>query len=103
MLKIGHRGAKGYLAENTLASFEKALELNVDAIELDVHLSSDAVIMVIHDETIDRTTSEKGFVKDFTSLELKKLGVSSLSNVLELINKKSQLSESFLKNRKFLC
>ena len=53
MLKIGHRGAKGYKPENTLASFAKAIELNVDAIELDVHLSSDGEIMVIHDETLN--------------------------------------------------
>ena len=41
MHKIGHRGAKGYVAENTLASFQKAIDLGVDGIELDVHLSSD--------------------------------------------------------------
>jgi glycerophosphoryl diester phosphodiesterase len=88
MLKIGHRGAKGYVAENTLASFEKAIELGVDGIELDVHLSSDGKVLVIHDETIDRTTSRKGFVKDFSSLELNKLGIPTLENVLDLINQK---------------
>ena len=62
ILKIGHRGAKGYEPENTLISFQKAIDLNVDGIELDVHLSSDGKIMVIHDETIDRTTNRKGFV-----------------------------------------
>ena len=45
MLKIGHRGAKGHVNENTLASFAKALELNVDAIELDVHLSKDGEVV----------------------------------------------------------
>lgn len=88
MLKIGHRGAKGYVAENTLASFQKALNLKVDGIELDVHLSSDEKIVVIHDETIDRTTSGKGFVKDFSSLELNKLGIPTLTDVLDLIAKK---------------
>lgn len=88
MLKIGHRGAKGYVAENTSASFEKAIELGVDGIELDVHLSSDRKVVVIHDETIDRTTSEKGFVKDFLSLELNKLGIPTLTDVLDLIHKK---------------
>ena len=86
MLKIGHRGAKGYVAENTLASFKKALELKVDGIELDVHLSSDAEIMVIHDETINRTTNGNGFVKDFTSAELKQFGIPTLIEVLDLIN-----------------
>lgn len=88
MKKIGHRGAKGYVAENTLASFEKAIELDVDGIELDVHLSSDGKVVVIHDETIDRTTSEKGFVKDYSSLELNKLGIPTLTDVLDLIAKK---------------
>ncbi len=86
MLKIGHRGAKGHVAENTLASFEKAIALNVDAIELDVHVSSDNEIMVIHDETIDRTTTKNGFVKDFTSLELKELLIPTLEDVFHLIN-----------------
>jgi glycerophosphoryl diester phosphodiesterase len=86
MLKIGHRGAKGYVAENTLASFKKALELKVDGIELDIHLSSDAEIMVIHDETINRTTNGNGFVKDFTSVELKQFGIPTLIEVLDVIN-----------------
>lgn len=88
MLKIGHRGAKGYAAENTIASFQKALELGVDGIELDVHLSSDEKIMVIHDETIDRTTSGKGFVNHFTSKELNNLGIPTLEEVIDLIDKR---------------
>ena len=88
MLKIGHRGAKGYIAENTLASFEKALELKVDAIELDVHLSSDEEIMVIHDATVDRTTNKKGFVRSYSSKELKALGIPTLEDVLHLVNQK---------------
>ncbi len=86
MLKIGHRGAKGHVAENTLASFEKAIALNVDAIELDVHLSSDNEIMVIHDATIDRTTTKKGFVKEFSSIVLKELKIPTLEDVFHLIN-----------------
>lgn len=86
MLKIGHRGAKGYVAENTLASFQKAIDLNLEGIELDVHLSLDGEIMVIHDETINRTTSGKGFIKDLTSLELKKYDIPTLSEVLDLVN-----------------
>jgi glycerophosphoryl diester phosphodiesterase len=86
MLKIGHRGAKGYVAENTLASFQKAIDLKVDGIELDVHVSSDGEIMVIHDETINRTTSGNGFVKDFTSVELKQFGIPTLTEVLDLLN-----------------
>ena len=70
MLKIGHRGAKGYEPENTLASFQKAIELQVDGIELDVHLSSDNQLVVIHDKTINRTTNGKGLVNSFTKTEL---------------------------------
>ncbi len=76
-LKIGHRGAKGYEPENTLLSFEKALEMQVDGIELDVHLSSDGEIMVIHDETIDRTTNGKGFVNALSLQELKAFRITS--------------------------
>jgi len=86
ILKIGHRGAKGYQPENTLVSFQKAIELNVDGIELDVHLSSDGEIIVIHDETIDRTTNGKGFVNQLTTLDLKKYEIPTLIEVLELIN-----------------
>lgn len=85
MFKIGHRGAKGYVTENTLDSFQKALGLCVDGIELDVHLSSDKKVMVIHDETIDRTTSGKGFVKDFSCAKLQDLGVPTLDEVIHLI------------------
>lgn len=88
MLKIGHRGAKGYKPENTLASFAKAIELNVDAIELDVHLSSDGEIMVIHDETLNRTTTKTGFVSDYSASELKRLGIPTLEEVILLVNRR---------------
>ena len=88
MHKIGHRGAKAYVAENTLASFQKAIELGVHGIELDVHLSSDEKVMIIHDDTIDRTTSHKGLVKDFTSSELEALGIPTLEAVFDLVNQK---------------
>jgi glycerophosphoryl diester phosphodiesterase len=87
ILKIGHRGAKGYEPENTLISFEKAIDLNVDGIELDVHLSSDGALIIIHDETIDRTSDRKGFVNQFTALELKKYGIPKLIEVLDLANR----------------
>ncbi|MEO5777111.1 MAG: glycerophosphodiester phosphodiesterase family protein [Flavobacterium sp.] len=88
MHKIGHRGAKGYAAENTLASFQKAIELGVDGIELDVHLSLDGKVMVVHDDTVDRTTSAKGSIKDFSAKELKLLGIPTLESVFELVNQK---------------
>ncbi len=94
MLKIGHRGAKGYKPENTLVSFQKALDLQVDGIELDVHLSADGEIIVIHDETIDRTTDGKGFVNELSLQELKaflideKHEIPTLEEVFDLVNKK---------------
>ena len=58
MTKIfGHRGAKGTYPENTLLSFKKAIEIGVDGLELDVHVTKDGEVVVIHDETLDRTTS----------------------------------------------
>ena len=88
ILKIGHRGAKGYEPENTLIAFQKAIDFKVDGIELDVHLSSDGEIIVIHDETIDRTSDGKGFVNQFTAFELKKYGIPKLVEVLDLTNQK---------------
>lgn len=91
-LKIGHRGAKGYEPENTLISFQKALDFLVDGIELDVHLSADGHIMVIHDDTIDRTTNGKGLVSQFTLRELKSFTINdrhsipTLEEVFDLVN-----------------
>lgn len=59
---IGHRGASGHAPENTIPSFELAVSSGVDALELDVHLTSDGVAVVIHDATLDRTTDRAGAV-----------------------------------------
>lgn len=63
--KIGHRGAAGYEPENTMLSFRKALELGVDAIELDVRKAVGDCLPVIHDSTVDRTTNGKGPVSRY--------------------------------------
>ncbi|WP_268876043.1 glycerophosphodiester phosphodiesterase [Gottfriedia luciferensis] len=73
---IGHRGAAGTYPENTMISFKACEDLGADGIELDVQLSKDGEIVVIHDETINRTTNGKGFVKDYTLTELKKFDAS---------------------------
>lgn len=94
MLKIGHRGARGYEPENTLIGFQKAIDLDVDGIEFDVHLSTDNQLIVIHDETIDRTTNGKGFVNTLSLPELKvfeidhKYRIPTLTEVLDLVNQK---------------
>jgi glycerophosphoryl diester phosphodiesterase len=61
-----HRGGAGLAPENTLAAFRKALELGVDALELDLHVTRDGVVVVIHDETLDRTTDGRGDVGDLS-------------------------------------
>ncbi len=92
ILKIGHRGAKGYAPENTLKSFKKALSLNVDAVELDVFTCKSGELVVIHDDKINRTTDGKGYVSDKTLNELKSLDAGEgekiplLSEVLDLIS-----------------
>jgi glycerophosphoryl diester phosphodiesterase len=98
MLKIGHRGARGHEPENTLIGFQKAIDLHVDRIELDVHLSSDNELMVIHDETVDRTTDGKGLVNQFSSPQLKRFRIEkehtipTLSEVLSLIDQKCEVN-----------
>ncbi len=68
-----HRGASGYCPENTIPAFEMAQKMGADGVELDVQLTKDGALVVCHDETIDRTSSGKGYVKDYTLAELKKL------------------------------
>ncbi len=68
-----HRGASGYAPENTMASFKMALVMNADYLELDVHLTKDGHLVILHDETVDRTTDGKGAVKNMTLAEIKKL------------------------------
>lgn len=95
---IAHRGASGHAPENTLASFQKAIEIGVDMIELDVHLSADDSIIVMHDYKLSRTTNGTGEIADHSYQELKKLDAGSkfssafkgekiptLNEVLELV------------------
>ena len=70
-LVIGHRGAMGYAPENTLISFEEAIRRGADLLELDVQLSADHEVVVIHDTSVDRTTDGSGFVRDLPWRRLK--------------------------------
>lgn len=70
--KIAHRGASITHPENTMLAFRKAREMAADAVECDIHLSKDGEAMVIHDDTLRRTTNGRGRVADFTLAELKK-------------------------------
>lgn len=74
---IAHRGASGYAPENTLAAFEKAADLRIEWIELDVALTKDNHPIIIHDDTLDRTTNGVGEVGCYTLAELKKLDAGS--------------------------
>lgn len=73
VIVTGHRGAAGLEPENTIRSFKRALELGVDQVELDVHLTKDRRLAVIHDTTVDRTTNGHGHVGDLTLEEIRKL------------------------------
>jgi glycerophosphoryl diester phosphodiesterase len=75
-LILGHRGARAQAPENTLPSFERAMTLGADGVELDVFLSKDKVPVVIHDETLDRTTDGHGEVGDYTLAELKQFNAA---------------------------
>ena len=72
-LLFAHRGGAGLWPENTLFAFENAAKLGVDVLELDVHLTADDNLVVIHDSTVDRTTNGSGRVDEMTVAELKKL------------------------------
>lgn len=101
---LAHRGASGYAPENTMSAFKKAIEMGADGIELDVHLSKDGHLVVIHDEMLDRTTNGKGMVMNLTLEELKQLDAGSwfsdefkgekiptLEEVLKLIHNTSMI------------
>ncbi len=94
MLKVGHRGARAYEPENTLRSFKKALELGANAVELDVRMTKDGEIVVIHDAEVDRTTNGKGMVNQLTLKEIKQLNmekgekIPTLEEALDFLDKK---------------
>jgi glycerophosphoryl diester phosphodiesterase len=98
ILKMGHRGAKGYVAENTIESIQKALDFGVDGIEIDVHLCASGELVVFHDFTLDRMTNGTGEVSKLSLSELKELKVANefqiptLEEVLNLIDKKYLLN-----------
>ncbi len=70
---LAHRGFRGQYPENTMLAFQKAAELDVDGLEMDIHSSRDGVLMVCHDATVDRTTNGSGAIKDLTLAALKQL------------------------------
>lgn len=69
----GHRGAMGYMPENTIPSYLRAVQDGVDEVELDLRLTKDGHIVLIHDPTVDRTTNGHGAVEEFSLAELQRL------------------------------
>ena len=78
---VAHRGFSGRYPESTEIAFRKALELEVDAIEFDVHLAKDESLIVIHDGTVDRTSDGSGSVGEMTLSEIKALDAGSVCRI----------------------
>lgn len=102
MIRIAHRGASGSAPENTLAAFKKALDIGVDAVELDLHGTADGEVVVIHDTSLERTTNHQGRVNQTTLETIKRADaggwfapefvgepVPTLAEALECIAKKT--------------
>lgn len=109
-LVFAHRGYSKFYPENTMIAFKKAADVGSDGIELDVQLTKDDEIVVIHDEKVDRTTNGTGYVKDFTFNEIRKLDpvqknkdkrkerIPSLKEVFEWMTKNQLICNIELKN-----
>lgn len=105
---FAHRGYSAVFAENTMSAFEAAEKANADGLELDVQLTKDGEVVVIHDEKVDRTTSGSGIVKNFTFNEIRKLNankkgvkkepIPSLIEVLEWMQSNQLVCNIELKN-----
>ena len=94
---IGHRGAAGLEPENTLRSVRRSIELRVDRVEVDVRVSRDGRLVIMHDETVDRTTNGHGYVRELTLNELRSLDagmgekIPTLEEILEFTMGKAKL------------
>ena len=97
MEKIGHRGAKALVDENTLESIQKAIDLGVDAIEIDIHCCKTGELIVIHDSSLDRTTNGTGEITELTYNEIQNFKTTSgytiptLKNTLNFCSKKCHI------------
>jgi len=91
-LVIGHRGARGHAAENTLTSIQKAIELGVDGIEIDIFRCASGELVVFHDKSVEKLTDGTGFIEQLSLDSIKNLNVlgqekiPTLNEVLDLIN-----------------
>ena len=114
-LVIAHRGSSGLAPENTLAAIQKSIDSGVDMIEVDLHLSKEGEVIILHDATLERTTNGSGEARDFTMEELQQLDAGSwfseaftgekipiLSEVFELVQGKIVLLLELKKGEKGL-
>ena len=91
IVRCAHRGASVECPENTLLAFRRALEIGVDALELDVHLTADDHLVVIHDGSLDRTTNGRGRVRDHSLAEIQQVDtgqgqtIPTLTEVFNLV------------------
>ncbi|MBU1087724.1 MAG: glycerophosphodiester phosphodiesterase [Candidatus Omnitrophica bacterium] len=98
VLRIGHRGARGYEPENTILSFKKALELNVDMVEFDVCRCKSGEIVVFHDKRVDKLTNDTGYVQEKTFEELRSYDIGkgqkimSLQEALDFLDRKIKVN-----------
>ena len=96
MLRASHSGARAYAPENMLKSFKKALEIGVDAVELDVRKTKDNQLVVIHDADVKRTTNDEGLVSELTLKETQSFSadgekIPTLEETLAFLDKKVQV------------
>ncbi len=104
IMRVAHRGGAALAPENTLIAFATGLEHDADALEMDIHLSKDGIIVVTHDPTLTRTTNQAGFISDYDAKTLssfnaatnfsgegnfKEQPIPSLIEVLDLIQNKA--------------
>ncbi len=111
MINYAHRGASGYFPENTMLAFQEGVKMGATGLETDVQMTKDGVLILIHDETLNRTTNGKGFVKDYTYQEIAELDAGSwykrsfrgekiptLRELLEFVKDKNIILNLELKN-----
>jgi Glycerophosphoryl diester phosphodiesterase len=110
-LNIAHRGFSGKYPENTMIAFEEAVRAGCDGIETDLHMTKDGIIVICHDEKLDRTTDGKGFIVDYNYRELKQFNagarfsegifnekIPTLDEFLDFVKEKGLVINMELKN-----
>ncbi|MFV0540119.1 MAG: glycerophosphodiester phosphodiesterase [Aestuariibaculum sp.] len=98
ILKIGHRGAKAYVAENTIASIKKALNFNIDGVEVDVHVCASGELVVFHDFTLERMTNGTGEISKVSLTELKQLKIDNQYAIPTLTEVLDEIGNNYIIN-----